>query len=35
MAEFGGFCELHFDDAPVEGYKTMVSLREYETLTAH
>lgn len=34
MAAFGDFCELHFDDAPVEGYKTLVSLREYETLEA-
>jgi Lrp/AsnC family transcriptional regulator, leucine-responsive regulatory protein len=34
MAEFGDFCEVHFDDTPVEGYKTLVSLREYETLEA-
>ena len=32
MAEFADFCEVHFDDAPVEGYKTLVSLREYDTV---
>jgi len=31
MAAFADFCEVHFDDTPVEGYKTLVSLREYET----
>ena len=31
MADFADFCEAHFEEAPVEGYKTLVSLREYET----
>ncbi len=31
MADFADFCEVHFEDAPVEGYKTLVSLREYQT----
>lgn len=31
MADFADFCEIHFEDSPVEGYKTLVSLREYQT----
>lgn len=31
MAEFTDFCETHFEDAPVEGYGTLLSLREYRT----
>lgn len=34
MAAFADFCEAHFNDAPVEGYKTLVSLREYDTAEA-
>lgn len=32
MDAFAGFCEAHFDDAPVQGYKTLVSLRQYDTV---
>ena len=33
MSDFADFCEAHFEESPVEGYKTLVSLREYETKT--
>ena len=34
MADFADFCEAHFEEAPVEGYETLVSLREYDTKEA-
>lgn len=34
MSDFADFCHLHLNEAPVEGYKTLVSLREYDALGA-
>lgn len=31
MEDFSEFCEAHFNDAPVTGYKSLVSMREYDT----
>ena len=31
MTDFVDFCEAHFEETPVEGYKSLVSLREYQT----
>ncbi len=31
MEDFSDFCAVHFDVAPVVGYKTLVSMREYRT----
>ncbi len=31
MEEFDEFAQAHINDAPVVGYKTLVSMREYET----
>ena len=34
MDSFGDFCQAYLDDSPVVGYKTLVSMREYETGSA-
>lgn len=31
MEAFADFCEAHFEEPPVEGYQTLVGLREYQT----
>ena len=31
MHDFGEFCEVHFNDAPVVGYESWVVMREYDT----
>ena len=31
MADFADFCQTHLNEPPVEGYKTLVSMREYQT----
>jgi len=31
MEDFAEFCQDHLAEPPVEGYKTLVSLKEYET----
>lgn len=34
MADFAAFCEAQFEEPPVEGYETLVVLREYPKLDA-